>query len=137
MRAATVVMFSFALAIQASAECLAYTEASKNIGTTHCVCGKVLKVTRSNSGTYFLNFCPDYRGCAFQVVVFPADLRHVGDIRQLEGKVIEIQGDIKECDGRPEIVLKDSRQSRGEAARIPPCQKTSTSKTKAAIVPAK
>ncbi|HYL16505.1 MAG TPA: hypothetical protein VEV41_25950 [Terriglobales bacterium] len=83
----------------------------------------MLKVTRSNSGTYFLNFCPDCRGCAFQVVVFPADLRHVGDIRQLEGKVIEIQGDIKECDGRPEIVLKDSRQSRGEAAPIPPLPK--------------
>jgi hypothetical protein len=75
--------------------------------------------TQGNSGTYFLNFCPDYRQCPFQVVVSPADLRHVGDIRQLEGKIIEVQGDIKEYDGRPEIVLKNSRQLRAEAAPIP------------------
>jgi hypothetical protein len=56
-------------------------------------------------------------------VVFRGDLKHVGDVRLLEGRVVEIQGDIKEYDGRPEIILRDARQLRGEAARIPPLPK--------------
>ena len=124
MRVTTAIaMLSCVLAIQAGAECLPFTEAAKNIGASICITGKVLKVARGESGTYFLNFCPDYRGCAFQIVVFPADLHHVGDIRQLEGKIIEVQGEIMEYDGHPEIILKDPRQLRGEAARIPPLPK--------------
>ena len=117
------VMLSCVLLTEARAECLPFTEAPKNIGVSRCIKGKVLKVTRGQSGTYFLNFCPDYRGCPFQVVVFAADLRHVGDIRQLEGRILEVQGEIKQYDGHPEIILKDSRQLRGEAARIPPLPK--------------
>ena len=106
-----------------AAECIPFTEAAKHVGTSQCVSGKVVKVTRLDSGTTFLNFCEDYRTCPFQVVIFRSDLRHVGDVRQLEGRVIEIQGDIKEYDRHPEIILKDSGQLRGAAARIPPMPK--------------
>jgi hypothetical protein len=34
------------------------------------------------------------------VVVFPSNLRHVGDVRQLQGKVVEIHGPVKLYDGR-------------------------------------
>lgn len=103
-----------------AADCLPITEARNHIGKTRCVTGKVVKVTRLESGTHFLNFCEDYRVCPFQVVVFRGDLKHVGDVRQLEGRVIQISGDLKNYDGRPEIILKEARQLQGEAAHIPP-----------------
>ncbi|HVO61739.1 MAG TPA: hypothetical protein VMT53_12445 [Terriglobales bacterium] len=106
-----------------AAECVPFTDAAKHIGTSQCVTGKVVKVTRLDSGTTFLNFCEDYRTCPFQVVIFPSDLRHVGDIRQLEGRMIEIEGDIKEYDRHPEIILRDAGQLRGAAAKIPPMPK--------------
>jgi hypothetical protein len=106
-----------------AAECIPFTAAPKHVGTSKCITGKVVKVTRLDSGTTFLNFCEDYRTCPFQVVVFRSDLRHVGDVRQLEGRSIEIDGDIKEYDRHAEIILKDSGQLRGAAARIPPMPK--------------
>ncbi len=105
------------------AECIPFTDAGKHIGATKCVTGKVAKVTRLQSGTTFLNFCEDYRSCPFQVVVFRGDLRHVGDVRQLEGRTVEIHGEIKEYDRRAEIVLRDASQLRGEARKIPPLPK--------------
>ncbi len=105
------------------AECVPFTEAAKHVGSSRCITGQVVKVTRLQSGTTFLNFCQDYRTCPFQVVVFRGDLRHVGDVRELEGRTIEIQGEIKEYDRRAEIVLRDARQLRGEAAKIPPLSK--------------
>ncbi len=106
-----------------SDECLPIGEARLNIGKYKCVTGKVLKVSRTDSGTHFLNFCEDYRACPFQVVVFRGDLKHVGDVRQLQGRVIEIHGDIKTYDGRPEIVLKQANQLTGDTAHIPPLPK--------------
>jgi DNA/RNA endonuclease YhcR with UshA esterase domain len=107
----------------AAAECIPAARAREHIGDTRCVIGKVLQVQQLPSGTTFLNFCDDYRVCPFTVVVFRGDLRQVGDVHQLKGKVIEIHGAIKEYDGRPEIVLRRLNQLRGEAARIPPLPK--------------
>jgi hypothetical protein len=106
-----------------AAECIPFTDAAKHIGTSKCITGKVVKVTRLDSGTTFLNFCEDYRTCPFQVVIFRGDLRHVGDVRQLEGRTVEIEGDIQEYDRHPEIILRDSGQLRGAAAKIPPMPK--------------
>ncbi len=82
-----------------------------------------MKVTWIDSGTHFLNFCEDYRVCPFQVVIFRGDLKHIADVRQLQGKIIEIHGEIKNYDGRPEIVLKQASQLKGDAAHIPPLPK--------------
>jgi hypothetical protein len=57
------------------------------------------------------------------VVVFPSDLKQVGDIRHSQGKQIEIEGDVKGYDGRAEIVLRRLGQLRGDAAHIPPLPK--------------
>lgn len=122
VRNATLLLLILASPLLA-AECIPFTEASKHVGTSQCVSGKVVKVTRLDSGTTFLNFCEDYRTCPFQVVIFRSDLRHVGDVRQLEGRTIEIEGDIKEYDRHTEIILKDSGQLRGAASRIPPMPK--------------
>jgi len=49
------------------------------------------------------------------VIVFPDDLEKVGDIRQLEGRQIEIKGTIEDDDGRPGITLRRTQQL-GESA---------------------
>jgi len=114
-----ILLFSASLA----AKCLPMNEAGKHIGDTKCVTGKVLTVTESPNGAWFLNFCDDYRQCPFSVVAFARDLRDVGDVRYLAGKQVEIHGKIKEYKGRAEIILRDRRQLRGESAKLPPVPK--------------
>ncbi len=69
---------------------------------------------------HYLDFCDDYRLCSFSVVVFSHDLKNVGDIRQLAGKMIEIRGKVKEYDDRAEMILENSKQLGGEIVRLPP-----------------
>jgi len=112
-----------ALSLSAAAECIPFQEAPQHIGDDACVTGKVLQVKQSKSGTWFLNFCEDYRACPFSAVVFASDLRDVGDVRELEGKQIEVHGHIQKYRQQTEIILRDIRQLRGEAAKIPPVPK--------------
>jgi len=94
-------------------DCVSSAEASKYVGTSSCVTGTVSHVEDGRSGTKILNFCKSSskdQVCPFTVVVFPADLKKMGDIRQLEGRQIEIKGTIQDYDGRPEIVLRRSQQ---------------------------
>lgn len=113
---ASILMWS----VTAVAACKPMTEARKYVGDSVCITGKVVKVARSpRSGTHFLNFCEDYRNCPFSVVIFAKDLQRVGDVRQLEGKTIEIYGKVKEYKGQAEIILNDVRQLRGESAKLP------------------
>jgi hypothetical protein len=87
------------------------------------VTGKVVRVKQGARGVHFLDFCDDFRLCPFTVVVFPGDLKNVGDIRQLEGRLIEVHGQVKEYDGRAEIILEEYRRLSGSTARIPPLPK--------------
>lgn len=105
-------------------ECIPFDKAPEHIGKTKCVTGKVLKVTVTQSGSHFLDFCEDYKTCPFTVVVFRRNLPDVGDVRALEGKQIEISGKIKKYKGRAEIILKDEGQLHGEITRLPPIPST-------------
>jgi hypothetical protein len=116
-------LFGLLLPTLSFAECISINEAKNHIGETRCVTGKVVRVKQGNRGVHFLDFCEDYRLCPFTVVVFPGDLKGVGDVRQLQGKIIEVHGPVKEYDGRAEIVLQQARQLTGEAAWIPPLPK--------------
>jgi len=107
----------------AAAKCIPHTEAENKIGVQECVTGKVVNVGQSRSGTFFLNFCENYRECPFTVVVFPSNVKDVGDVRALEGKTIEIFGKITSWRGHAEIVLRDARQLKGESAKLPPVPK--------------
>ena len=122
---ATFLLFALALLFPAlsAADCLPITEARQHVGEDKCITGKVLRVKQGNRGVTFFDFCEDFRVCPFTVVVFPHDLRGIGDVRQLQNKVIEVHGPVKEYDGRAEIVLQQLRQLSGEAARIPPLPK--------------
>jgi hypothetical protein len=102
-----------------AADCIPFTEAGKYVGSNKCVRGKVVRVKQGNGGAHFVDFCEDFRTCPFTVVVFAGDLKQIGDVRQLAGREIEIQGQIKEYDGRAEIILQRSSQLHGDAARIP------------------
>jgi hypothetical protein len=107
----------------ARAQCVPINEAKNHVGETRCVTGRVLRVEHGDRGEHYLDFCEDYRACPFTVVVFPRDLKSVGDIRQLQGKVIEIHGPVKEYDGRAEVILQELRQLGGTGSRIPPLPK--------------
>ncbi len=106
--------------VTAVAACKPIAEAHKYVGDSTCITGKVVKVARSpRSGTHFLNFCDDYKNCPFTVVIFAKDLQRVGDVRELEGKQIEIYGKVKDYKGQAEIILSDVRQLRGESGKLP------------------
>jgi hypothetical protein len=102
-----------------AAECIPFAEAEKHIGEAQCVRAKVVRVEEGPGGVHYFDFCEDYRLCSFSVVVFSYDLKKVGEVRQLAGKTIEIRGEVKEYDGRAEIILENPKQLSGEAAGIP------------------
>lgn len=107
-------------AAPAWADCIPIEKAPDKVGADLCVTGTVIDVVQSPTGTWFLDFCQDYRTCPFTVVVFPSELRDVGDVRLLKGKTIEIHGRIKLYKGRAEIILSDKRQLKGDFGSIPP-----------------
>ena len=101
-------------------DCVSFAEARQHVGTTQCISGTVLHVENGSKGVTFLNFCKD-KTCPFTVVVFPADLKKMGDIRQLEGRQVEIKGTVQDYDGRAEIVLRRSQQlGEGAFLLVPP-----------------
>jgi hypothetical protein len=106
-----------------SSDCIPLYEAGQHIGETKCVTGKVLRVKVGAKGVHFLDFCEDAMACPFTVVVFANDLKDVGDVRRLVGRTIEVRGNVKAYDGRPEIILRRISQIEGGAAMIPPLPK--------------
>jgi hypothetical protein len=103
-----------------ASDCIPIREASQHVGETKCVMGKVLRVKAGAKGVHFVDFCEDQMACPFTVVVFPHDLKDVGDVRRLAGHMIEIRGPVKLYDGRAEIVLNRISQVTGGALLIPP-----------------
>ena len=104
-------------------DCIPIHQAHDHVGETKCVTGKVLSVKVGTKGVHFLDFCEDQMACPFTVVVFPSDLKDVGDVRRLAGRTIEINGAVKLYDARAEIVLRRISQISGGAALIPPLPK--------------
>ncbi|HEX6879119.1 MAG TPA: hypothetical protein VF135_02040 [Terriglobales bacterium] len=112
-------LFLISLCPLSSADCYPYSSAPNHLGEITCIRGKVLKVAVGPNGLHFLNFCDDYKNCPFSVVVFPRDLRDVGDVRTLEGREIEVYGKVRSYKGQVEIILRDRSQLRGESASLP------------------
>ncbi|PYV47380.1 MAG: hypothetical protein DMG94_06385 [Acidobacteria bacterium] len=89
--------------------CIPFDQAQNHIGETQCVTGKVVRVETGSRGVTYLDFCDNYRLCSFSVIVFSHDLKNIGDVRQLTGKLVEIRGEVKEYEDRAEIVLESSK----------------------------
>jgi hypothetical protein len=83
-----------------ASDCLAIREAKEHVGEIKCVMGKVLRVKVGAKGVHFVDFCAEQLTCPFTVVVFPRDLKDVGDVRRLAGRMIEIRGPVKLYNGR-------------------------------------
>ena len=107
-----------------TAACIPFDQARNHLDETQCVTGKVIRVQEGDEGIRYLDFCEDYRLCTFTVVVFPHDLKKIGDVRQLAGRVVEITGEIKEYDDRAEIVLESSKQLNSRLMRLSPLPKS-------------
>jgi len=117
-----VVLLLSATAVAAS-DCMPIADAKQHVGETRCVTGKVLRVKLGTKGVHFIDFCEDQMACPFTIVVFPSDLKDVGDVRRLAGHVIEIHGPVKLYDGRAEIILNRVSQLTGGSTLIPPMPK--------------
>ena len=122
LAAMLIAMLLFSSLLSAS-DCIPIHEAGQHIGETRCVTGKVLHIKVGAKGVHFLDFCEDAMACPFTVVVFAGDLKDVGDVRRLVGRTIEVRGNVKAYDGRPEIILRRISQIEGGAAMIPPLPK--------------
>jgi hypothetical protein len=109
--------------VAGASDCLSIREAGKHVGETKCITGKVLKVKVGAKGVHFVDFCEDQMACPFSVVVFPADLKDVGDVRRLAGQVIEIHGPVRLYGGRAEIILTRVSQLTAGSTLIPPLPK--------------
>lgn len=118
-----VVTMSVLITAVAASDCLAIGDAKQHVGENKCVTGKVLRVKVGAKGVHFIDFCEDQMACPFTVVVFPSDLKDVGDVRRLAGHVIEIRGAVKLYDGRAEIILNRVSQVSGGSTLIPPMPK--------------
>ena len=112
-----------ALPLFATSNCLSIGEASQHVGETKCIVGKVVRVKVGSKGVHFVDFCESQASCPFTVVVFPHDLKDIGDVRRLTGRVIEIHGPVKLYDGRAEIILNRIGQLTGGSTLIPPLPK--------------
>jgi len=110
-------------AVATASDCIPITQASQHVGETRCITGKVLRVKAGFRGVHFIDFCEAQMACPFTVVVFPADLKDVGDVRRLTGQVIEIHGPVKLYNGRAEIILNRVSQLTGGSTLIPPLPK--------------
>lgn len=106
-----------------ASDCISIGQAAQHVGETKCVTGKVLHVKAGAKGTHFIGFCAERGACPFSVVVFASDLKDVGDVRRLEGHIIEIHGPVKLYDGRAEIILHRVNQLTGGSTLIPPMPK--------------
>ncbi|HVI09638.1 MAG TPA: hypothetical protein VND65_15220 [Candidatus Binatia bacterium] len=106
-----------------ASDCLPIAQASQHVGETKCITGKVVRVKIGTRGVHFVDFCSDQLSCPFTVVVFPSDLKDVGDVRRLAGQTIEIHGPVKLYNGRAEIILNHIGQLTGGSTLIPPLPK--------------
>jgi hypothetical protein len=116
-------MFLLPATLTHASNCIPIGEAARHVGETQCITGKVLRVKAGARGVHFIDFCEDQASCPFSVIVFGADLKDVGDVRRLAGRVIEIRGPVKLYNGRAEIILKRANQIAGGAMLIPPLPK--------------
>ena len=92
--------------------CVDIRSASTLEGKSGCITGLVQRVYTAHSGNSFLDFCQDYRACPFTSVIFAADKSKFGDVGALQGKRVEIRGDVVAYQGRAEIILHDPQQMR-------------------------
>lgn len=92
--------------------CIGIQQAGLHTGENSCVEGRVLRVFTARSGSTFLDFCQDYHNCPFGSVIFAGDRSRFGNLGSLEGRKVQILGEITTYNGRAEIKIQDPKQIR-------------------------
>jgi len=92
--------------------CVDFRQAGEHTGEQTCISGRVLRVFTSRTGNTFLDFCADYRNCSFTSIVFASDRPKFGDLSTLQGREIELRGEVRLYHNQPEIVVSDPSQIR-------------------------
>jgi hypothetical protein len=92
--------------------CVDIRNAGPQVGKSGCVAGLVLRVYSARTGNTFLDFCQDFRTCPFTSVIFASDKTKFGDLESLQGKRVEIRGDVITYQGHAEIIIRDPQQVR-------------------------
>jgi micrococcal nuclease len=84
-------------------------DAKKHLNETATVAGKVVQVTLRPK-VVFLNLDQPHPDSPFTAVIFTANTNSFGDLQSLEGKAVELTGQIKDFKGAPEMVLTNASQ---------------------------
>ena len=92
--------------------CVDIRDAGSHTGENACVEGRVLRVFTARSGSTFFDFCQDYHNCPFGTVIFSSDRSRFGNLGSLEGRKVQIAGEITTYNGRAEIIIHDPKQIR-------------------------
>src|SRR5262249_52268257 len=92
--------------------CVDIHNAGPLVGKHGCVSGMVLRTYSARSGNTFLDFCEDYRSCPFSSVIFASDKTRFGNVDSLQGKRVEIRGDVTSYQEHAEIVVHSPDQIR-------------------------
>jgi hypothetical protein len=92
--------------------CVDIRNAGPLVGKRGCVTGLVVRAFSARTGNTFLDFCDDYRSCPFTSVIFATDKDKFGDISSLQGKRVEIRGDVISYQDHAEIIIRDPQQVR-------------------------
>lgn len=87
-----------------------FKEASNHIGEYATVQGRIDNVFTSSKGNTFLNFCPNYKTCPFSATIFNSDSYKFSNLKQYQGRTVEITGLIKTYQGHAEIIINDPNQ---------------------------
>jgi len=99
-------------AVVGAAACVDVRDAASLEGKSGCVSGRILRVYSSRAENTFLDFCEDFRTCPFTSVIFAKDKNKFGDLATLQGRRVEIRGEVVNYQGRAEIVIHDPQQVR-------------------------
>jgi len=76
---------------------------------TAIVTGKVFHIKTTDHAIFF-DIGGQYPDNPFTVIIFAKDKEAVGDVRKYDGKIIEIRGLITDHNGKPEMVVSNSKQ---------------------------
>ncbi|MEJ0053641.1 MAG: phospholipase D-like domain-containing protein [bacterium] len=87
-----------------------YAQAKNHIGEYAAVTGRIAKVYTSKSGTIFFDYCSSYKTCPFSAVIFASAAREFANIKQYQGKTLVLTGEIREYQGKAEIVIESPEQ---------------------------
>ncbi len=94
-------------------KCVQSNEAKSQIGRTTCISGKVANVTyinRIKGKPTFINFDKPYPNQSLTIVIWGADRSKFGDLKALEGKEIEVKGQVEKYSATPQIIVTELDQ---------------------------